>query len=457
MIQNSSLSVVPEAWVASGLSALRVGLIGTGVVGSGTCQVLERNADLIAQRAGCSIRLVMAAARNLSKAAQVVGPDVALVTDPWALVRHPEVDVVVEVMGGVGLAKDLVLEAIARGKHVVTANKALLAEHGSEIFAAAEARGVVVAYEAAVAVSIPIIKALREGLAANRIREVLGIVNGTSNFILSKMEEDGLTFAAALQLATELGYAEADPSFDVGGIDAAHKTALLAAIAFGADVPFAQVHAQGITDLDPWDMVCARALGYRIKLLGLARQRADAIEVRVHPALVPEQHWLAQVQGAMNGIWVNADAAGPTFHYGAGAGSKTTASAVVADLIDVARSGAAGRVQRSPWRVPHRSVHPCAIRRWPVLPIGQVASRHYLRFELAGQTEWAARLSEWLPTHGIEVLQSVQLPHPDAPHHYALLVLTASLSGDALAQRLQALAQMPDSPSPAACWRVEMA
>lgn len=448
MNHGSLFPAASDAPDASGDGPLRVGLLGTGVVGSGTCQVLARNAELIAQRAGRPIWLVMAAARNLSKAAQVVGPDVALVADPWTLVRHPDVDVVVEVMGGVGLAKDLVLEAIAQGKHVVTANKALLAEHGGEIFAAAEARGVVVAYEAAVAVSIPIIKALREGLAANRIHEVVGIVNGTSNFILSKMEEDSLDFAAALRLATELGYAEADPSFDVEGIDAAHKTALLAANAFGADVPFAQVHAQGISALDPWDMACARALGYRIKLLGVARQGMDAIEVRVHPALVPESHWLAQVKGSMNGIWVNADAAGPTFHYGAGAGSQTTASAVVADLIDVARSGSA-------WRVPHRAVQPQAIRRWPVLPIGQVASRHYLRFELAAHTEWATRLPEGLQAHGIEAVQTVQLPHPDAPDRHALLVLTASLSGDALAQRLQALAHMPGSPRPAACWRVE--
>lgn len=457
MFQNSSVSVAPEALNASGIAALRVGLIGTGVVGSGTCQVLARNAELIAQRAGRPIRLVMAAARNLSKAAQVVGPDVALVADPWTLVRHPEVDVVVEVMGGVALAKDLVIEAIAQGKHVVTANKALLAEHGRDIFAAAEARGVVVAYEAAVAVSIPIVKALREGLAANRIHEVVGIVNGTSNFILSKMEEDGLDFAAALRLATELGYAEADPSFDVEGIDAAHKTALLAAMAFGADVPFSQVHVQGITALDPWDMACARALGYRIKLLGVARQGMDAIEVRVHPALVPESHWLAQVKGSMNGIWVNADAAGPTFHYGAGAGSQTTASAVVADLIDVARLGGTGETQRAALRVPHRAVQPQAIRRWPMLPIGQVASRYYLRFELGEHAEWAECLPEWLRNHGIEVQRSVQLPHPDATHRHALLVLTAILTGDGLAQRLQELAHMPGAPYPAACWRVEMA
>jgi len=274
---------------------------------------------------------------------------------------------------------------------------------------------------------------------------------------LSKMEEDGVNFAAALRLATERGYAEVDPSLDVDGIDAAHKTALLAAIAFGADVPFAQVHAQGITDVDPWDMLCARALGYRIKLLGLARQRADAIEVRVHPALVPESHWLAQVQGAMNGIWVNADAAGPTFHYGAGAGSQTTASAVVADLIDIARSGSAGFVQRARCHVPHRSVHPGAIRRWPVLPIGQVGSRHYLRFELGDSAQWPTSLINCLQDQGIEVLKSVLLPYPDAPYRHALLLLTDCLTADELTQRLQALAQMPGGPSPSACWRVELA
>lgn len=455
MFQNSSFSAATGALDASGFGALRLGLIGTGVVGSGTCQVLTRNAALIAQRAGRPIRLVMATARNLHKAAQVVGPDVPLVGDPWVLVRHPDIDVVVELMGGVGLAKDLVLEAIAQGKHVVTANKALLAEHGRDIFAAAEARGVMVAYEAAVAVSIPIIKALREGLAANRIHEVVGIVNGTSNFILSKMEGDGLDFAAALRLATELGYAEADPSFDVDGIDAAHKTALLAANAFGADVPFAQVHAQGITALDPWDMVCAQALGYRIKLLGIARQRVDAIEVRVHPTLVPQAHWLAQVQGSMNGIWVNTDAAGPTFHYGAGAGSQTTASAVVADLIDVARGGAAGDAQRAALRVPHRSVQPSAIRCWPVLPMGQVASRHYLRFERLATPETQAHLLEGLQAHGIEAQRVAQVKHPDDASRQAFVLITQSLSGEALARALAALAASPGGSSPLAHWRVE--
>jgi homoserine dehydrogenase len=455
MYPASCLSVLSDASNAPGPAPLRVGLIGTGVVGSGTCQVLVRNAELIAQRAGRPIRLTMAAARNLSKAAQVVGPEVALVGDAWSLVRHPDIDVVVEVMGGVGLAKDLVLEAIAQGKHVVTANKALLATHGAEIFAAADAHGVVVPYEAAVAVSIPIIKALREGLAANRIHEVVGIVNGTSNFILSKMNDDGLDFTAALRLATALGYAEADPSFDVDGIDAAHKTALLAANAFGADVPLDQVHIQGITDLDPWDMTCAKALGYCIKLLGIARYRQDGIEVRVHPALVPQAHWLAQVQGSMNGIWVDTDAAGPTFHYGAGAGSQTTASAVVADLIDVARCGAAGDAQRAALRVPHRAVQPNAIQRLPVLPIGQIASRHYLRFEVGDHPEWALHLPEWLRAAGIETQKGVLVRHPEEGRRDAWLALTQSLNGYALTEALDVLAQSPGHPSPAAVWRVE--
>lgn len=447
----SLFSAASDASDVPGERALRVGMIGAGVVGSGTGQVLARNADLIAQRAGRPIRLVMATARDLHKAALVLGPDVALLSDPWTLVRHPGIDVVVEVMGGVTLARALVMEAIAHGKHVVTANKALLAEHGTEIFAAADAQGVIVAYEAAVAVSIPIIKALREGLAANRIHEVVGIVNGTTNFILSQMQEAGLSFEAALRMATELGYAEADPTLDVSGRDAAHKTALLAAIAFGAHVPLDQVYVQGISSLESFDMVCAQVLGYRIKLLGMARQQANALEVRVHPALVPEHHLLAQVSGAMNGIWVNADAAGPTFHYGAGAGSQTTASAVVADLMDVARLGSAGMSAR----VPHRSVPSSAIRSWPILPMGQVASRHYLRFELHGRPECLACLSGWLQELGVDAQQWRHVQHPAGASREAWVVLTPSLSGDELAEKLAFLRRMTKGLEPAAVWRVE--
>lgn len=307
------------------------------------------------------------------------------------------------------------------------------------------------AYEGAVAVSIPIIKALREGLAANRILEVVGIVNGTTNFILTQMQEAGLSFEAALRLATELGYAEADPTLDVSGMDAAHKTALLAAIAFGADVPLDQVHVQGISTLDPFDMVCAQALGYRIKLLGMARQRSDALEVRVHPALVSEKHLLAQVQGAMNGIWVNADAAGPTFHYGAGAGSQTTASAVVADLMDVARQGSVGLSAR----VSHRSVHASAIRSWPVLPIGQVASRHYLRFELTKRPELLTCLNGWLQALGVDVQRLAHVQHPQDGMQGAIVMLTQCLTGDVLQGAMKALRQMSGGLEPAAMWRVE--
>ena len=451
MIHGSLFSAASYVSDVSSDGALRVGLIGTGVVGSGTCQVLERNADLIAQRAGRPIRLVMATARNLLKAAQVLGPDVVLVSDPLTLVRHPDIDVVVEVMGGVTLAKTLVMEAIAHRKHVVTANKALLAEHGTEIFTAADAQGVIVAYEGAVAVSIPIIKALREGFAANRILEVVGIVNGTTNFILTQMHEAGLSFEAALRLATELGYAETDPTLDVSGMDAAHKTALLAAIAFGAEVPLDQVHVQGIGTLDPFDMVCAQALGYRIKLLGMARQRSDALEVRVHPALVPERHLLSQVHGSMNGIWVNADAAGPTFHYGAGAGSQTTASAVVADLMDVARLDSVSASAR----VPHRSVPSIAIRSWPILPIGQVASRHYLRFALHERHECLAYLTGWLQALGVDAQQWTHVQHPGDASRDAWVGLTPSLSGDVLADKLSSLQRMTKGLEPAAVWRVE--
>jgi homoserine dehydrogenase len=308
-----------------------------------------------------------------------------------------------------------------------------------------------VAYEGAVAVSIPIIKALREGLAANRILEVVGVVNGTTNLILTQMQEAGLSFEVALRRVMELGFAEADPTLDVDGIDAAHKTALLAAIAFGADVPFAQVPVQGITRVDPWDMVCAQALGYRIKLLGMARQHADALEVRVHPALVPEKHLLAQVQGSMNGVWVNTDAAGPTFHYGAGAGSLNTASAVVADLMDVVRQGSAGPSAR----VPYRSVPAHAIRSWPILCMGQVASRHYLRFALHERPELLTCLQSWLPSMGANIEQWAHVQHPQDDQQDALVVLTQRLTGDALTSVLDALLHVADGTAPAAVWRVE--
>lgn len=354
---------------------LRVGMIGIGTVGSGTFRVLARNRADIAARAGRAIELVIVAARNLERAGAIVEGGVPLTADPLHVATHPDVDVVVEVAGGTGPARDWVLAAIAHGKHVVTANKALLAVHGTEIFAAAREKGVVVAYEGAVAVSIPIIKALREGLAANRIEWVAGIINGTTNFILSKMRDEGLDFASALAQAQSLGYAEADPTFDIEGIDAAHKLTLLAANAFGMPLRFIDAQVEGITALQGLDVACAEQLGYRIKLLGVARRKADGVELRVQPALVPADHLMAHVNGSMNAVMVKSDAAGLTMYYGAGAGSEQTASAVIADLVDVARLDGVHAANH----VPHLGVHAHATNALPVLPRAAVHTAYYLR------------------------------------------------------------------------------
>ena len=405
---------------APALRPLRVGLLGIGTVGAGTYRVLRRNRAEIEGRAGRPIEVRMVAARNLARAAGIVGPEVQLVDDPTAVVNHPDIDVVVEVVGGTGLARDWVLQAIAQGKHVVTANKALLAVHGGEIFAAAQRQGVSVAFEGAVAVSIPIIKALREGLSANRIEWLAGIINGTTNFILSEMRDKGQTFDEALQQAQRLGYAEADPSFDVQGVDAAHKASLLAAIAFGTPVPFEQVHIEGITALQAQDIAWAEALGYRVKLLGVVKRRDQGMEVRVHPALVPEQHLLAHVNGSMNGIMVQGDACGQTLYYGAGAGSEQTASAVIADLIDVSRL-LDGRAEQ---RVPHLGFRPEALRELPLLPISETRTRYYLRLPLADQPTALAEVSAVLEQAGI-ALQSLQKkPDPDQPGLQQLVLLT---------------------------------
>ncbi|MDM0020950.1 homoserine dehydrogenase [Variovorax saccharolyticus] len=378
MYRDPVQSLQPPRRLPAASRPLRVGMIGIGTVGSGTFRVLARNQAEIAARAGRGIELVIVAARNLERAARIVEGRVELTSDAFRVATHPDVDVVVEVAGGTGAARDWVLAAIAHGKHVVTANKALLAVHGSEIFAAARQHGVAVAYEAAVAVSIPIVKALREGLTANRIEWVAGIINGTTNFILSKMRDEGLDFAGALTQAQALGYAEADPAFDVEGIDAAHKIALLAANAFGMPVCFADAQVEGITGLQSLDVDCAEQLGFRVKLLGIARRRADGVELRVQPALVPAAHLMAQVNGSMNGIMVKADAAGLTMYYGAGAGSEQTASAVIADLVDVARLDGTHAGQR----VPHLGFHAHAMNALPVLPRADVRSAHYLRVPL---------------------------------------------------------------------------
>ncbi|WPH16235.1 homoserine dehydrogenase [Variovorax paradoxus] len=437
MYRDPVQSLEPLPSRPAAIRALRVGMIGIGTVGSGTFRVLARNQAEIAGRAGRPIELVMVAARNLVRAAAIVGADVPLTDDPLRVATHPDVDVVVEVAGGTGPAREWVLAAIAHGKHVVTANKALLAVHGAEIFAAARRHGVAVAYEGAVAVSIPIVKALREGLAANRIEWVAGIINGTTNFILSKMRDEGLDFAAALAQAQALGYAEADPAFDIEGIDAAHKLTLLAANAFGTSVRLADVQVQGITALERVDVACAGQLGYRIKLLGVARRREEGVELRVQPALVPASHLLAHVNGSMNAVMVKGDAAGVTMYYGAGAGSEQTASAVIADLVDVARLDGTHAAER----VPHLGFHAHAMSELPVLPRAAACCAHYLRIPVHAASQIEA-VSGWLAGQQVPV-QQVALAAAQPGMGAQVLVLTQPVRQGEMDLALHALQAHP--------------
>ena len=460
MYRDPVESLEPQSSHAAALAPrpLRVGMIGIGTVGSGTFRVLARNQAEIAGRAGRGIKLVMVCARSLARAMRVVGRDAALTNDPMLVATHPDVDVVVEVAGGTSPAREWVLAAIRAGKHVVTANKALLATHGNEIFAAARQHGVTVAYEGAVAVSIPIIKALREGLTANRIEWVAGIINGTTNFILSKMRDEGLGFAEALSQAQALGYAEADPTFDIEGIDAAHKITLLAANAFGMPVRFADAQVEGITRLQGLDVACAEQLGYRIKLLGVARRRkegdADGVELRVQPALVPATHLLAQVNGSMNAVMVKGDAAGVTMFYGAGAGSEQTASAVIADLVDVARLQGTTPAQR----VPHQGFHAHAVNeQLAVLPRVAVHTRHYLRVPVHSAQQIEA-VGAWLAAQQVPVLQVAlahdkALPPGSGPQ---VLVLTDAVAQSTVDLAVFALAAHPAVAGPVVALRVEL-
>ncbi|MFO1212461.1 MAG: homoserine dehydrogenase [Paenacidovorax caeni] len=463
MYRDPVESLEPQSSHAAALAPrpLRVGMIGIGTVGSGTFRVLARNQAEIAGRAGRGIKLVMVCARSLARAMRVVGRDAALTNDPMLVATHPDVDVVVEVAGGTSPAREWVLAAIRAGKHVVTANKALLATHGNEIFAAARQHGVTVAYEGAVAVSIPIIKALREGLTANRIEWVAGIINGTTNFILSKMREEGLGFAEALAQAQALGYAEADPTFDIEGIDAAHKITLLAANAFGMPVRFADAQVEGITRLQGLDVACAEQLGFRIKLLGVARRRkegdADGVELRVQPALVPATHLLAQVNGSMNAVMVKGDAAGVTMFYGAGAGSEQTASAVIADLVDVARLQGTTPAQR----VPHQGFHAHAVNeQLAVMPRAAVHTRHYLRVPVH-TAQQVDDVSAWLaaqqvPVQRVELARDQALPAGSGPEAQAqVLVLTDAVAQATVDSAMHALADHPAVAGPVVTLRVE--
>src|SRR4051812_32141961 len=361
------------------MKPINVGLLGIGTVGGGTWEVLNRNADEIQRRAGRAIQITQVADKAVDFARKKVGKKAKVISDAFEVVRAKDVDIVIELIGGYTVAKDLQLEAIRHGKHVVTANKALLAAHGNEIFAAAQKKGVMVAFEAAVAGGVPIIKALREGLTANRIEWIAGIINGTSNFILSEMREKGLSFDAALKDAQKRGYAETDPTFDIEGVDAAHKLTILSALAFGIPMQFAKCYREGIQGLTQEDIGYAEQLGYRIKLLGITRRAKKGIELRVHPTLVPTRRLIANVEGVMNAILVKGDAVGPTLYYGAGAGALPTASAVVADLVDVTRLHTADPEHR----VPHLAFQPDALSATPILPMAEVRTAYYLRLRVA--------------------------------------------------------------------------
>ncbi len=388
------------------MTPIQVGLLGIGTVGSGTFSVLKRNQAEIRRRAGRGIEITMVADLDVARARALVGPDVRVVDDARAVLTNPDIDIVVELIGGYGIARQLVMEAIAAGKHVVTANKALLAVHGTEIFAAAHAKGVMVAFEAAVAGGIPIIKALREGLTANSIQWIAGLINGTTNFILSEMRNKGLDFAVVLKEAQRLGYAEADPTFDIDGIDAAHKATIMSAIAFGIPVQFDRAYVEGIRGLSSQDIQYAEQLGYRIKLLGITKRSIDSstgaargIELRVHPSLVPMKRLIANVEGAMNAVMVQGDAVGTTLYYGKGAGSEPTASAVIADLVDITRLHTADAAQR----VPHLAFHPDAMSDLPVLPMSEIITSYYLRLRVADEAGVLAKVTGILADAGISI------------------------------------------------------
>lgn len=385
------------------MKPIQVGLLGIGTVGSGVFNVLQRNQDEISRRAGRGIQITMVADLDVERAKSVVGADIQVVNDARAIIANPDIDIVIELIGGYGIARALVLEAIAAGKHVVTANKALLAVHGTEIFAAASAKGVMVAFEAAVAGGIPIIKALREGLTANRIQWIAGIINGTTNFILSEMRSKGLDFDVVLKEAQRLGYAEADPTFDIEGVDAAHKVTLMSAIAFGIPVQFDKAYVEGITKLSAADIKYAEQLGYRIKLLGITKRADKGIELRVHPSLVPSKRLIANVEGAMNAVVVQGDAVGTTLYYGKGAGSEPTASAVIADLVDIARLHTADPEHRVPHLAFQANTLTDAMDTLPVLPMSEVVTSYYLRLRVADQAGVLAKVTGLLAEAGVSI------------------------------------------------------
>jgi homoserine dehydrogenase len=406
------------------MKPIKIGLIGLGTVGNGTFDVLKRNQEEIRRRAGRGIEIAMIAVRNKERAEAIVGGDCEVVTDPYLVVDHPEIEIVVELIGGYDTAKELVLRAINNGKHVVTANKALLALHGNEIFAAAQAREVMVAFEAAVAGGIPIIKALREGLTANRIESVAGIINGTTNFILSEMRDKGLDFGTVLKQAQALGYAEADPTFDIEGVDAAHKATIMSAIAFGIPVQFDKAHVEGISSLQAIDLKYAEQLGYRIKLLGITKRAVvngvEGIELRVHPTLIPAKRLIANVEGAMNAVLVQADAVGASLYYGKGAGAEPTASSVIADLVDITRLATAN----PEYRVPHLAFQPNQMTDVEILPMSEITTSYYLRVYVKDQLGVMADLTRILADAMISIDAVMQKEPGEGETRTDIIILT---------------------------------
>jgi len=418
---------------------VKIGILGLGTVGSGTVNVLTRNADEIQRRAGRGIRVVSAAARDLKRKRNCPTTGIRLTADAQEIVNDPEVEVVVELMGGYEPARTLVLQAIANGKHVVTANKAMIAAHGNEIFAAAQKKGVMVAFEAAVAGGIPIIKTIREGLAGNRIEWLAGIINGTSNFILTEMRDRGADFADVLAEAQRLGYAEADPTFDVEGIDAAHKLTILAAIAFGIPLQFKKAYTEGITKITRLDVEYAEQLGYRIKSLGVARRTDKGVELRVHPTLIPERRLIANVDGVMNAVLVKGDAVGPILSYGAGAGADPTASAVVADIVDVVRTLTADPNNR----VPHLAFQPDQLSDLPVLPMEDVVTAYYLRLQAQDKPGVLADVTRILADLGISIEAILQKEPREGDNTVPVIILTQRVLEKHMNQAIARIEALP--------------
>ena len=420
------------------LKPVQVGILGLGTVGGGTVHVLQKNAKEIARRAGRGIVITHACAREVNKSHSYSTDDIVLTKDLTEVVNNPEVEIVIELLGGTTIARDMILQAIANGKHVVTANKALIAHHGNEIFAAAQEKGVIVAFEAAVAGGIPIIKAIREGLAANKIEWIAGIINGTSNFILTEMRDKGSLFADVLAEAQSLGYAEKDPTFDIEGVDAAHKLTILGSIAFGIPLQFDQVYMEGITNITPEDVQYAEELGYRIKHLGITKRSEDGVEMRVHPTLIPNKRLLANVEGVMNAVVVDSDALGPSLYYGAGAGALPTGSAIIADLVEITRSLTTDPSNR----VPHLAFQANALSNLRILPIEEIKTAYYLRLSVLDKMGILADVTNLLSDNGINIEAIIQKEPIAGVEHVSIVMLTHKVREKQMNQAITAIEQL---------------